>query len=107
MAAGNDGGYINDYPTMFAGPTTYYNPWDTIHNMIVVGAADEMGTTPTWSMTADYLTTYSPGEDVPLPDEPLEHGDDPMEIHEGTSYGKLNLFPPPLLGSLGSPHHLR
>lgn len=90
-SAGNDGGVIDRYPKLFASPRTHSNPYDQIHNMIIVGAVDEMGVSPDWSQTADFVTTYAPGVAVRVPALPRFDGDDDTQVDEGTSYCKFNL----------------
>ncbi|KAK0629578.1 pectate lyase superfamily protein-domain-containing protein [Bombardia bombarda] len=86
-AAGNDadteGPEINSYPAMFAdrtNPLGFYLP-----NLIIVGAATKKGSQAVWSKTADYLTTYGPGEDVLVPTDPASTNY-PYTVDGGTSF---------------------
>lgn len=54
-------------------------------NLIVVGAATMKGQRADFSQTADYLTTYRPGDDIKLPADPASKGDN-YEEDGGTSF---------------------
>ncbi|KAH6874029.1 peptidase S8/S53 domain-containing protein [Thelonectria olida] len=87
VAAGNhaakneDGPLISRYPALFADPGRIRGHLPT---MIVVGATDDETEQASFSQYADFLTTYAPGEDVPVPAWSLNM--DGYTTGGGTSY---------------------
>ncbi|KAI8623454.1 hypothetical protein F5Y19DRAFT_458390 [Xylariaceae sp. FL1651] len=88
-AAGNDaateGKTINRYPAKFGSPSASVNPYGQIKNLIIVGAAKPNGYEASFSQTADYLTTYAPGQQVWVPTDPSASAD-PWKQDLGTSF---------------------
>ncbi|KAI1325288.1 glycoside hydrolase family 55 protein [Xylariaceae sp. FL0255] len=86
--AGNDaeteGRTISGFPAQFASPDLNVNPYGQIKNLIVVGATDYLGTEAPFSQSADYLTTYSSGQNIWVPEDPNTF-QDPWVLANGTS----------------------
>lgn len=89
VAAGNRGitgsppqKAVNTYPQLFADST---NQFGYLPNMILVGATDQYGYEAPFSQTASFVSTYAPGKNIYIPNNPgpNQYG---YESSSGTSY---------------------
>lgn len=78
-----EGRPISRYPALFGDPAT---PYGQIQSLITVGAVDSDTYEADFSQSAGWMTTYAPGKDVYIPDNP-SGGSNAMKKGRGTSYG--------------------
>lgn len=84
--AKKEGRAISRYPALFGNPDDKYG---TLDSLITVGAVDEKTFQAGFSQYADWMTTFAPGDEVYIPDNPNNGNTNKMTKGGGTSYGKF------------------
>ncbi|OIW23586.1 pectin lyase-like protein, partial [Coniochaeta ligniaria NRRL 30616] len=82
----SEGRGISRFPALYGDPQTAQNPYGELSALVTVGAVDSDTYEAPFSQYADWMTTFAPGQDVYVPDNPNNGDTNAMRKGSGTSY---------------------